>query len=229
MHGVLTSDLLAKKIYCHVVQDGYAARVKDTKSYAAVSKDILARWTFPLVPDDNHPGGHAYEHLRGNKYIARDGTVQLSRSCTIGPHTLIGAHSTVSHDAHVTASVLGCRVSIGPGVVLTDSHVWNDAKIGTGCVIERSIIGAGAEVKAGSHIAEGCLIGDRVVIGPDARLSQFMRVSRRRDRSKSKMIDENEEDDVGEDSELEDIEAGVSFPFYMHTRAKKTGWSSPNG
>ena len=46
---------------------------------SARSKDILSRWTFPLVPDDNHPGGHAYEHLRGNKYIAKDNSVVLSR------------------------------------------------------------------------------------------------------------------------------------------------------
>lgn len=45
------------------------------------SKDILSRWTFPLVPDDNHPGGHSYEHLRGNKYIAKDNSVVLSRCC----------------------------------------------------------------------------------------------------------------------------------------------------
>ena len=43
------------------------------------SKDILARWTFPLVPDDNHPSGHVYEHLRGNKYIAKDNSVTLAR------------------------------------------------------------------------------------------------------------------------------------------------------
>ena len=43
------------------------------------SKDILSRWTFPLVPDDTHPGGHSYEHLRGNKYIAKDNSVSLSR------------------------------------------------------------------------------------------------------------------------------------------------------
>lgn len=96
VHGVLTSDLLAKNIYCYIAKDGYAVRVKDTKNYDAVrlvvtpprqpssaysvcSKDILSRWTFPLVPDDNHPGGRSYEHLRGNKYIAADGSVILSR------------------------------------------------------------------------------------------------------------------------------------------------------
>ena len=43
------------------------------------SKDILSRWTFPLVPDDNHPGGHIYEHTRGNRYIAKDNSVILAR------------------------------------------------------------------------------------------------------------------------------------------------------
>ena len=99
VHGVLTSDLLMKNIYCYVAKEGYAARVQDTRSYDAVrfvipsivshwvvidthfsSKDILSRWTFPLVPDDNHPGGYAYDHLRGNKYVPKDNSVILSRS-----------------------------------------------------------------------------------------------------------------------------------------------------
>jgi hypothetical protein len=44
------------------------------------SKDILSRWTFPLVPDNNYPTGRVYEHVRGNKYIPKDDTVVLSRS-----------------------------------------------------------------------------------------------------------------------------------------------------
>jgi translation initiation factor eIF-2B subunit epsilon len=79
LHGVLTSDLLMKKVHCYVLREGYAARVRDTRSYDAVSKDILARWTFPLVPDNNHPGGHVYDHLRGNRYIPKDNTVVLAR------------------------------------------------------------------------------------------------------------------------------------------------------
>src|SRR6266849_8508218 len=81
VHGVLTSDLLMKNIYCFIAKEGYAARVQDTRSYDAIrfvlttflqpischlcrtfSKDILSRWTFPLVPDDNYPSGQAYDH-----------------------------------------------------------------------------------------------------------------------------------------------------------------------
>ena len=36
VHGVLTSDLLMKNIYCYVVKEGYAARVADTRSYDSV-------------------------------------------------------------------------------------------------------------------------------------------------------------------------------------------------
>lgn len=36
VHGVLTSDLLMKNIYCYVAKDGYAARVQDTRSYDAI-------------------------------------------------------------------------------------------------------------------------------------------------------------------------------------------------
>lgn len=95
VHGILTSDLLMKNIHCYVAKEGYAARVKDTKSYATIrwvrihswrntvdvegSKDILSRWSFPLVPDDNHPSGHVYQHRRGNRYVPRDNSVTLAR------------------------------------------------------------------------------------------------------------------------------------------------------
>jgi translation initiation factor eIF-2B subunit epsilon len=36
VHGVLTSDLLMKNIHCFVLQEGYAARVKDTRSYDSI-------------------------------------------------------------------------------------------------------------------------------------------------------------------------------------------------
>ena len=36
VHGVLTSDLLMKNIYCYVAKDGYASRVQDTRSYDSV-------------------------------------------------------------------------------------------------------------------------------------------------------------------------------------------------
>jgi translation initiation factor eIF-2B subunit epsilon len=69
VHGVLTSDLLMKNIYCHVAKEGYAARVQDTRSYDAiwfVIGSIVSIW----VVNDTHvsartssPGGHSHWYL----------------------------------------------------------------------------------------------------------------------------------------------------------------------
>ncbi|KAG2157343.1 nucleotide-diphospho-sugar transferase [Suillus clintonianus] len=225
VHGVLTSDLLMKSIYCYIAKEGYAARVRDTRSYDSISKDILSRWTFPLVPDDNHPGGHSYEHLRGNKYIAKDNSVILSRTCKIGNNTLIGSKSQIADNAQVTASVLGQRCIVGAGSVVRNSYLFDGAIVGPNCVVEHSIIGSGVQIKEHTRVERGCLIADGVVVGPHARLAPFSRLSKRRqdgdeedeeqEVAEEQDDEEEQEDDEGEDgddedevdSELEDVEA----------------------
>ncbi|KAL4068016.1 nucleotide-diphospho-sugar transferase [Scleroderma yunnanense] len=207
VHGVLTSDLLMKNIHCYIANDGYAARVKDTKSYDAISKDILARWTFPLVPDDNHPGGHSYEHIRGNKYIAKDNTVTLSRTCKIWNNTLIGSHCQISENAQVSASVLGQRCTIGVGSVVRNSYLFDGVVVGSDCTIEHSILSAGVKIKDGTRVERGCLVGDGVVVGPQAHLLPFERLSRRLQDEKDD--DEGDEDDSegeGKSEESDDKE-----------------------
>ncbi|KAI0636836.1 nucleotide-diphospho-sugar transferase [Trametes polyzona] len=205
VHGVLTSDLLIKNIYCYVAKDGYAARVADTRSYDAVSKDILSRWTFPLVPDDNHPGGHSYEHLRGNKYIAKDNSVVLSRTCKIGNNTLIGSHTTIEAGASVHSSVIGQRCTIGPGAILRDAYIFDDTHIGAGCVVEGSIIGERVRLGDRCRVPRGCLIAEGVVISEGAKLRRFERVSKKREAQKAG--DGEDADDEEEDSDLEEVEA----------------------
>ncbi|KAH9946000.1 nucleotide-diphospho-sugar transferase [Epithele typhae] len=207
VYGVLTSDLLMKNIFCYVVKDGYAARVADTRSYDAVSKDILSRWTFPLVPDDNHPGGHLYEHLRGNKYIAKDNSVTLSRTCKVGNNTLIGAGSTVAAHATVHASVVGQRCTIGPGAVLRDAYVFDDTHVGAGCVVEGSIVGAHVRLGDGARVPKGCLIADGVVLGANAKLRTFERVSKRRQAVAAAASGDEADDEEDDDSDLEEAEA----------------------
>ncbi|EIW60017.1 translation initiation factor eIF2B catalytic subunit epsilon [Trametes versicolor FP-101664 SS1] len=208
VHGVLTSDLLIKNIYCYVAKDGYAARVADTRSYDAVSKDILSRWTFPLVPDDNHPGGHSYEHLRGNKYIAKGNSVVLSRTCKIGNNTLIGAHTTIEANASVHSSVIGQRCTVGAGAVLRDAYIFDDTHIGAGCVVEGSIIGERVRIGDRCRVPRGCLIAEGVVIGDNAKLRRFERVSKKRDAEEAADDeDADDEDEEEEDSDLEEVEA----------------------
>lgn len=39
------------KIFVHEIHSDYAARIDNFRSYDTVSKDIIHRWTYPLVPD----------------------------------------------------------------------------------------------------------------------------------------------------------------------------------
>ncbi|KAK1232011.1 translation initiation factor eIF-2B epsilon subunit, GEF [Marasmius sp. AFHP31] len=222
VHGVLTSDLLMKNIYCYVAKDGYAARVQDTKSYDAISKDILSRWAFPLVPDNNHPSGHIYEHRRGNKYIARDNSVVLARTSKIGNNSLVGSSTQVYENAQILSSVIGRNCVIGPHTIIENAYIFDNTKVGAGCLIEKSIIGAGVSVGNDTKIPKGCLIGDGVTLGPGLQLEPFERLSKKSERADGDSDDDEDEDDedIEEDQAAAQARLGVDEDI--------TVWSRPN-
>lgn len=39
------------KIFTYEIRSSYAARIDNFRSYDSISKDIIQRWTYPLVPD----------------------------------------------------------------------------------------------------------------------------------------------------------------------------------
>lgn len=76
--GVLESDLLGKTIHIHQLEEEYAARVRSTRLYDAISRDIIGRWTFPMVPDNNmYDSSSTYQHKRGHVY--KENNIVLSR------------------------------------------------------------------------------------------------------------------------------------------------------
>ena len=72
--GVLSEEELGNKLYVHILEHEYAARVQNFRSYDAVSSDILQRWVFPFVPDTNllpcqtSAGSPTYTLYRQNIY-----------------------------------------------------------------------------------------------------------------------------------------------------------------
>lgn len=52
----LVSQIMGYKIFTHEIHSSYAARVDNFRSYDTVSKDIIQRWTYPLVPDVQFSG-----------------------------------------------------------------------------------------------------------------------------------------------------------------------------
>jgi translation initiation factor eIF-2B subunit epsilon len=58
------------KIFVHEIRSDYAARIDNFRSYDTVSKDIIHRWTYPLVPDVMNFGNTATKLERQGIYRA---------------------------------------------------------------------------------------------------------------------------------------------------------------
>lgn len=56
------------QIFVHEIRSDYAARIDNFRSYDTVSKDIIHRWTYPLVPDIMNIGNTATKLERQGIY-----------------------------------------------------------------------------------------------------------------------------------------------------------------
>lgn len=133
----------------------------------------------------------------------------MTRTCKVGNNTLIGSSTQIHENAQVNASVIGRNCIIGSGTIIQNSYVFDGTIIGSHCVIERSIIGAGVNIKDHSRVERGSLIGDGVVVGPSVTLGPFERLSKKRDETDKDADEEDAEEDI--DSDLEEVEASALF------------------
>jgi translation initiation factor eIF-2B subunit epsilon len=127
---------------------------------------------------------------------------------------MIGSSTSVAEDTEITSSVVGRDCRIGAKSRIRDSYVFDGAEIGANCVLEQCIVGYNAHIKDGSTISPGCLIGDGVIVGPNAKLEPFERLSKRRGTPSEAANESDRDDEDDEDSELEDLEASA-FAWLM--------------
>ncbi|KAJ8100477.1 nucleotide-diphospho-sugar transferase [Lipomyces tetrasporus] len=177
VHGILTSDLLGKTIFAHIVTDNYAARVRSLQTYDAVSKDVISRWTYPITPDSNLLADQTFQYQRGHIYKEDD--IVLARSCRINSCTVIGAGTVVHDGTVITGSVIGRRCKIGKNVLIQSAYIWDEVTIEDDAIIESAIIAKGAIIGASSHVAPGAIvsynvkIGENIVVDGNKRLTKY--------------------------------------------------------
>ena len=77
----------------------------------------------------------------------------------LAPGALVDASATIAPSVHVGAgAVVGARARIGAGTVLyPGARVLDDASVGAGCTLH-----------AGATVRERCVLGDRVILQPNA-------------------------------------------------------------
>ena len=70
--GVLSEEELGNTMHVHEVKSGFACQIRNLRSYDAISRAILQRWSFPLVVDSGllHPAASetSYSYKRQNRY-----------------------------------------------------------------------------------------------------------------------------------------------------------------
>lgn len=173
--GVLGSEILGNRIFTHVVEGQYAARIKDWRTYDSVSRDVLQRWTYPIVPDNNMFDTR-YQYKRGNIYreLTETGdSVSLSRTSALERNTMVGAGSRVGNNSSIISSTVGRNCVIGDNVRIEDSYIWDNVTIEDGVVIENGVIASNCSVYKGAIISKGTVLSFGVIIGAGVTTPEY--------------------------------------------------------
>ena len=181
--GILgQEDILDKTIYASVLgDDAYAVHVGDLHTYAAVSREIIHRWSYPYVPDLNIIGESTYRYERGNRY--REQGVTVARDATVGEDTVLGRGTTLAEGSSVRRTVVGRDCTVGVRSRVTGSFLWSGVTIGANCTIDSAILcdgvtlGSNVRIERGAILSYGVEIADGQVVKGGSKVTRAERES----------------------------------------------------
>lgn len=181
---------LGMHIYGYMLQNEYAARVHDLRTYHTICRDIVTRWVYPLVPDAQLLQDSSYAH--STRYIYKEMGCKVSRSARIGDGCVLGKGCQIGDNAVLERAIVGRNCYIGSEAVVIESHLWEGSRIEDGAYINQAIVCDQAVVKKGAHVGRGCVLSYGAVVGEGVVLPDFTRVSC----LKNLQIGDEEEGDV---------------------------------
>jgi translation initiation factor eIF-2B subunit epsilon len=209
LHGVLKDyELNGKTIHTEIVEDRYAARVFNLQSYEAISKDVLGRWTYPLVPDSNLLAGQSYKFERGG--LCKENGVVLARTCKAGKRTVLGQDTSIGDGSVVANSIIGRRCQIGKNVAIQNAYIWDDVVISDGSAVDRAIVASNAVVGKNCKIQPGALLSFGVRIADGKEVKSGVRITRAKRKPEG---DGGETQTVPSESEIVG-EGGEGYEFH---------------
>jgi translation initiation factor eIF-2B subunit epsilon len=172
---------LQSKIYASILKPSeYAARIHDPRTYHAVSRDMLRRWCYPIVPD-NLPSGYdktyRYEMQRHMMYVEQRGKTKVGRSTVLKGPGMLGSESRIGANCRIEQTVIGNNCSIGNNVVIKNSHLWESVLVEDGAEISEAIICNECIIKKGAKVPKGCIIASKCIIGENVELPPFSRIT----------------------------------------------------
>lgn len=112
LEEILASDVLGYRVFAHVQENRFSARISCPRSYDALCRDLIRRWTYPMVLESTIIfEWKSYQYSRKNIYKAE--SVHVSRSASIGSNCVIGRGSSIGDNCTIVDSVIGKNCIIG--------------------------------------------------------------------------------------------------------------------
>lgn len=211
--GLLVDDIMGYKIFTHEIHSSYAARIDNFRSYDTISKDIIQRWTYPLVPDVMCFENSTTKLERQGMYRASE--IGQQRSAKIGPFTVIGNGTKIGDNTSISNSVIGKGCSIGANVSIEGSYIWDNVIIEDGCKLRHAIVCDGVIMKSGAVLEPGVVLSLKVVIGQQFVVPSYSKVS---------LFQQPTKQDSDEELEYADNSSGiVDIPPMVDTADKSNG------
>ncbi|XP_050417431.1 translation initiation factor eIF-2B subunit epsilon [Patella vulgata] len=171
---LINEEILGNTIHLHVVKDEYAARVSNLQMYDAVSKDIIRRWTFPMVPDQNFISTDKQRISYGRHNIYLSENVSLERGCVLEENVVIGSNTVVGSNTFIIDSVIGKNCIIGENVKIKGGYLWDGVKVEDHCMIDTAVLASGVIVYKNTTVNTGSVLAWDVKVGPDIVLPQLV-------------------------------------------------------
>jgi translation initiation factor eIF-2B subunit epsilon len=175
IHNEVCNVALGKHIYNYQIENEYAARVQDPRSYHSICRDIVTRWVYPLAPDV--PLDSLSTYTQSKRYIYKEQNCKIARSAILSEEVVIGRDTSMNDDCFVAKSIIGRACKVGSRTKIIGSHIWNNVVIEDNVIIEESIICENVVIRSGCKICKGTIISFGVVVEPNTILPEFSRLT----------------------------------------------------
>ena len=136
---------LGMHIYGYLLENEYAARVHDLRTYHSICRDIVHRWVYPLVPDAQLLPDAQYVHTK--RYVYREAGSKVARSAHVGEGVVLGRGCRIDDHAVLERAVIGRGCVVGERAVVAEAHLWAGAVVEEDAVVEQAVICDRAVVK----------------------------------------------------------------------------------
>ncbi|GFR60650.1 translation initiation factor eIF-2B subunit epsilon [Elysia marginata] len=222
---LINEEIMGNKIHMSIIQDKYAARVSNLQTYDAISKDVICRWTKPLVPD---MFGSCHEKRikngRHNVYCSED--VTMLRGSTLVNNVVVGGGTFIGSGAVISQSVIGQNCRIGENVRIQNSYLFDNVTIEDNCEVDTSLLCSGVHVLENVIIGKGCVLAWETVVGPDKKLASGTQLMSEPQKDEFDDLDmsfegvdkpQNDKADQGQSEETMDTESyGAKCKAYVY-------------